>query len=52
MNVSAHIMHAFLITDKEDTNHGKAQSQQHRHKMMHKNEHKRQGAQAKFSRNN
>ncbi|XP_071550104.1 activating signal cointegrator 1 complex subunit 2 [Panulirus ornatus] len=37
---------------KEDTNHGKAQSQQYRHKMMHKNEQKRQGAQAKFNRNN
>ncbi|KAK7080972.1 Activating signal cointegrator 1 complex subunit 2 [Halocaridina rubra] len=37
---------------KEDSNHGKAQSQQHRHKMTHKNEYKRQGAQAKFNRNN
>ncbi|XP_063844873.1 activating signal cointegrator 1 complex subunit 2-like isoform X1 [Scylla paramamosain] len=37
---------------KEDTNHGRAQSQQHRHKMVHKNEYKRQGAQAKFNRNN
>ncbi|KAG7155989.1 Activating signal cointegrator 1 complex subunit 2-like [Homarus americanus] len=37
---------------KEDTNHGKAQSQQYRHKMTHKNENKRQGAQAKFNRNN
>ncbi|KAK8736004.1 hypothetical protein OTU49_005166 [Cherax quadricarinatus] len=36
---------------KEDTNHGKAQSQQYRHKMMHKNEHKRFGAQAKFNKN-
>lgn len=37
---------------KEDTNHGRAQSSQYRHKMVHKNEHKRQGAQAKFNRNN
>lgn len=37
---------------KEDTNHGKAQSQHNRNKMTHKNEHKRQGAQAKFNRNN
>ncbi|KAK3880520.1 hypothetical protein Pcinc_014985 [Petrolisthes cinctipes] len=37
---------------KEDTNHGQAQSRQYRYKMMHKNDHKRQGAQAKFNRNN
>lgn len=37
---------------KEDTNHGKMQSRDYRHKMIHKNEHKRQGAQAKFNRNN
>ncbi|XP_045615648.2 LOW QUALITY PROTEIN: activating signal cointegrator 1 complex subunit 2 [Procambarus clarkii] len=36
---------------QEDTNHGKAQSQQYRHKMMHKNEHKRHGAQTKFNKN-
>ncbi|XP_068223003.1 activating signal cointegrator 1 complex subunit 2 [Palaemon carinicauda] len=37
---------------KEDTNHGKAQSHSYRNKMIHKNVHKRQGAQAKFNRNN
>ncbi|XP_042865196.1 activating signal cointegrator 1 complex subunit 2-like [Penaeus japonicus] len=37
---------------KEDTNHGKMQSREYRNKMIHKNEHKRQGAQAKFNRNN
>ena len=41
-----------LPTDKEDTNHGQAQSREHRHKMLHKGEHKRRGAQAKFNRNN
>ncbi|XP_066960498.1 activating signal cointegrator 1 complex subunit 2 isoform X1 [Macrobrachium rosenbergii] len=37
---------------KEDTNHGKAQSHFYRNKMVHKNVYKRQGAQAKFNRNN
>ncbi|XP_076035518.1 uncharacterized protein LOC143021727, partial [Oratosquilla oratoria] len=31
---------------------GRGQSQQYKYKMMHKNDHRRQGAQAKFDRNN
>ncbi|KAL7634927.1 UNVERIFIED_CONTAM: hypothetical protein RMT77_015308 [Armadillidium vulgare] len=36
---------------KEDTNHGKAQDKNFRHKMIHKNEQRRNAAQAKYRNN-